>query len=65
MTLPFRKSRFIWAITSSLISFGQAASHSPMLVRKPTTSQLTYAGNLSTFMPRKKETPTGFASAQR
>src|SRR5215468_3445652 len=39
--LPNRKSRFIRAITSRRISFGQTASHSPILVQLPNISCLT------------------------
>src|SRR5215813_9703796 len=41
--LANRKSRFIRAITSRRISFGQTASHSPILVQLPNISCLTCA----------------------
>src|SRR5260370_37004770 len=37
------KSRFMRAITSSLISFGHTASHSPMFVQLPNSSRFTAA----------------------
>src|SRR5205085_8698133 len=39
LQLARMKSRFMRAITSSLISLGQTASHSPMLVQPPKSSR--------------------------
>jgi hypothetical protein len=45
-------NRFIRSITSSFMSFGQTASHSPMLVQLPKVSSLACAAIANTRDPR-------------
>ena len=57
---PLMKSRFIRAITSSVISFGHTASHSPMLVQLPNPSALILRAPCAA---RAHAAPAGLAAA--